>query len=941
MLANSKFMITLIGVFLSLAGARFCFQIANLQNLHIALKQFLLILLLTNTGFFIKTSILIKDNVTKEQDKVDNLPIAFALPVGLLENFGYILTNAFEQVFTPVSKSSYSDYGMVFGARLLQDSKNWRIKSPELIENMQNYISRCIQTDALIGEKYTVQDLANSDDIWKLTKDNAGNFRKVYIRVNGSLQSVGCFDAAENYIELPLLQEFNNFLDKYKNTIFAKAGPYFGIVPRGSDINNNLHNNIQAVYGSFLNTVEPAYKIFNQYLLLNALDDNISDYSVSRASQSQKTSWLISGELASIYLPILLTLLKCLIYASFIFMIPLMIISGSAYKSYLTVILSLQLWGPLNAILNLFIQSTANSYLHFKSQGTLNATNFYTLSSIAEDITSLASGLQIFIPVLSWALVQGGLSGFIHLANQFISSAQGTASMVASEVTTGNKSFDNTSIGNTQLANKSGFKTDYNESYVSGAAMTQMLDGTIEKILPSGESFYQSGSGITTSTGNTKLNARESVASTLQKEMSHLNSLVESESRSFNDTKRATQDKAISFMEQLAIRESSGTSFDYNIASEDGQSLHESIKNAIQLHDEHGYSWNQAVQTSIKAGVGFDNKNRNTKPGLVGSLIEKATGGGQLHYDLSADGSMTLSNSSDQKISHSAQSSEDKSVDTNYSKIIRAMTNEQFVSTNNLDKTLSQDLKHSYENQQSLEKSLNIHKEQQSQYRDALSRTESKDANFEKEIYHTLQERVANAYNISTYDAHTLIEQGDAKIIPIKDNLIQEIAHGELVGEAIDTPEKHTIGIKADEYLDNFTNTHQIQLDREESSMGKDIKHHAKSEGLEKDFVVDDVKEKVETRINEENRIDLQKADNTAVMDDMQRQVEKFEENRIGMGKVGKWVGERFDKASRYTAGPNIGNPMKDYSKSNKSEPENTSQNVDHLQTAQQVKNDK
>jgi hypothetical protein len=44
----------------------------------------------------------IKDNVEKHYWKVDNIPLAFALPIGVIENFGHILDVGFDKVYSLV-----------------------------------------------------------------------------------------------------------------------------------------------------------------------------------------------------------------------------------------------------------------------------------------------------------------------------------------------------------------------------------------------------------------------------------------------------------------------------------------------------------------------------------------------------------------------------------------------------------------------------------------------------------------------------------------------------------------------------------------------------------------------------------------------------------------------------------------------------------------------
>ena len=120
-----------------------------------------------------RVDMLVHDHVSKKKEKVDNLPLGFSLPVGMFEGFGNILTGGFEQAFTAVGNTNYRDYGMVFGARLVQESRNWRIRNPEFMENMSNFIDRCVMTEAMIGQNYTPEELLTTDDIWGLIKSPA------------------------------------------------------------------------------------------------------------------------------------------------------------------------------------------------------------------------------------------------------------------------------------------------------------------------------------------------------------------------------------------------------------------------------------------------------------------------------------------------------------------------------------------------------------------------------------------------------------------------------------------------------------------------------------------------------------------------------------------------------------------------------------------------
>ena len=52
-----------------------------------------------------------------------------------------------------------------------------------------------------------------------------------------------------------------------------------------------------------------------------------------------------------------------------------------------------------------------------------------------DTIVLVASGLQMSIPFLSYAIVQGGVDGFIHLASNIQGASNSAASIAAGEVT--------------------------------------------------------------------------------------------------------------------------------------------------------------------------------------------------------------------------------------------------------------------------------------------------------------------------------------------------------------------------------------------------------------------------------------------------------------------------------------------------------------------------
>ena len=206
--------------------------------------------------------------------------------------------------------------------------------------------------------------------------------------------------------------------NRYKHSDFSLAG-HAGEVRRGFErLNSNLKNNTAMAFKSYLGSNSNAESIMRQQMMVNALNDFNDNYGYTRASRAQESNWAIAGDLASVWIPISMSVLKGLAYSSFVFLVPLMIISGgwSRYKGYLTLVASFQLWAPLNAVLNMFITLYSSHELGDITNNIVTFSSSSKIGNYSDKIVFVAHGLQVFIPWLAFSIMQGGVGAFIHLA---------------------------------------------------------------------------------------------------------------------------------------------------------------------------------------------------------------------------------------------------------------------------------------------------------------------------------------------------------------------------------------------------------------------------------------------------------------------------------------------------------------------------------------------
>jgi hypothetical protein len=784
-------------------------------------------MMILNACLIPKTSMMIQDHVTKQRIKVDNLPYGFAVPVGILENFGDLLTGGFEQAFQVQNSISanYRDYGMVFGARLIQESRNWRINNPEFIENMDNFLRRCVIREAMMGIKYTPQDLLTSPDIWELVKTKLSHIRQVAIRSHNDRSLMTCAEARP-VIEEAFKLETSGLLSRYRASEFASANSSEVFAPHASNgaavhgveakeseldprASRFLSANIQNAFRANIGANLSAETLMRQQMMINAMHNFSDDYGFARASATQESSWRLSGDLSTIYLPMLLTVMKGIFYASFIFLIPLMLLSGgmAKYMSFLSIVASLQLWPALNSVLNMFIDTYSTLSLSAISGNVISFSTASKVGDFTDKIVAVASGLQITVPFLAFGIIQGGVGGFINIAGTITGASQSAATSVAHEVTTGNRSLDNISMGNMQRAMQSGFKTDLNSSYAQGASSFQHMDGSQEKVLADGTMLMQSGMGMTTSGGAVKVNFRENAGVQVANAAAVNQSLLESDQRSYSVAERDTQSKAASYIAQIAKRESAGETFDYNKMGEQGQAVQQAVSYTKGVAAQNGYNYEQAASTTVSASAG----------GTLFGVGAKVSG------DVSAK------NYNAQHTTEDTGSKIDNSHQIKYDDIIRGSSSEQFATSNNLDTSYADDIKKSYEKQKSLEVSISARSEKAHQYSETLSRIESADMSMDRENYQQLQDNISREYGISGQEAHKWIESGDSRATGAYHGMVGEFMSSSHAAGVIEHAKQYTSHEESQRKLEDFSTAHSDKINHNPDT---DIKQHAASQGF-------------------------------------------------------------------------------------------------------------
>jgi hypothetical protein len=269
-------------------------------------------------------------------------------------------------------------------------------------------------------------------------------------------------------------------------------------------LNNDMNGAIKAIFSN--NTVS-VDSILKNNMLINSLNDYRSGkYATARAQMHQEAGGLLSGDLAEKTLTGSLALMKVLVYSSFIFLLPMLILAGgfNRYKSWIIAAFSLSLWPPLFTILNMVIDFA------YDPAQIVSYSSWATEKKKFDSIASLAAGLTLSIPFLAYYMTRLGEGGFTQLAGTIMASANAATSAIAGEKSSGSRNWDNESIRNSNYDNSNAFKTNHNMEYASGENGWSNRDGTRVKMTAGGAEVISGGGGITSDVGETRYSIEDS-----------------------------------------------------------------------------------------------------------------------------------------------------------------------------------------------------------------------------------------------------------------------------------------------------------------------------------------------------------------------------------------------------------------------------------------------
>lgn len=556
--------------------------------------------------------VFIKNPAFVTSHQVDHVPFGLAMSASLISRIGHSITENIEMIFTTVDDLKYHKTGFLFASNLVQQAKAFHITNEDLASNMREFVGHCVVYDAMLGRKYTIEDLRNSDDIWTLVSSEASPVRPFVWKdphnagePSSRPEIITCREGVARFNRLWGI-ELDRTATLFGQKIFGKNGL---INPKVA-----LLQHMQSSYTFLVNSSKSALEILKQQMMIYAVVDGIEQKSVAlgnapnfaarRAYLQQRSTYETLGAMAGETLPTMKAVLEAIVYSAFMFIVPLSVLpfGWRFLSSWRQTLLWLQMWAPLYAILHYLILMTARSKslaaLSISSEAGVTLASSVGLVNANADLAAMAGYLAISIPFLAVALVKG-VGSFVHMASHLGSVSQGAASMAAGEAVSGNYSFGNISEGNRQIANTNMLSHSTAASYKAG--MFSQSDGRTDMVTTAdGGQIVNVGSSHIPISVNQAETA--SAITTEQSSRSYQKALQQSESSAvhFGETLRGLEEvsRQTGHSENLSDQSSHGKSIEQSSAvSKVGQIVRDFAKS-------HNLSEEQAASLIGQASVG-------------------------------------------------------------------------------------------------------------------------------------------------------------------------------------------------------------------------------------------------------------------------------------------------------------------------------------------------
>lgn len=574
-----------------------------------------------------KTDLAINDERSGSVYVVSNVPLGLAFMASTTSHVGHWLTEIFEDTFAGVEAERFSRFGMVFPERAVNAILAAGPVTAQGRTLISDFNRNCVMPE-LIDYPQKIEALSTSGNLWQTiaqtgwvnparkTQDTAGNWL-------GCDEAIAFIDNHMATKELPAIQKhlamklLPDQLDA--GTLILRVLPQAESLLLG--VSQSLASSIK--HSVFMNTLQS--DIDNVAALAGHPLATATALAKAQGNLSSEINYRTMAEIAKDALPKVRNSLEFIILASFplIFVMVLAAghMAGTILRSYLTLLVWIQLWAPISAVMNYLIIHT-DSHPMNQIIAEYGANTIYAASLIREAGASsqaIAGFLTILAPVIAFAIAKGSDFATAQLAASVMAPAQSAAQSQGASLTSGNISLGNTSWGNVSTNTQSGNKSDRSMSFTDSSMLqTASAYGSVTR----------NGSGTVTGMSMTPVSMGVSNAMSLGEVNSQSATSSMSNSFGYSDSIQAlrsyttqTSDKSMAGFTRLlntTLNRQSGLQSANSSLDEVSSSMTSNSNQTIESNFNNGQT--ATIRSSVSFSSGSATNSEKTNPSIQSNL---------------------------------------------------------------------------------------------------------------------------------------------------------------------------------------------------------------------------------------------------------------------------------------------------------------------------------
>lgn len=560
---------------------------------------------------------------------VDNVPLGLGVIASFTSQVGDWLTRTAETVFTMPSQLSYSSNGMVYGARLLDATRNFQIRDAEFATNLSSHFKNCVFGDVMLGQK-SMTDLASAKDLWATMGPGSAARSQPWVERSGATTSSSIVSCRQAYGMLDGL--WHTMIDVQTSLWAKETYPKLSTAVASA----KLRADVPIVNQAFTASSTGYENIVRQNTAINAFMQardgmaggpgaaSIDTFATTRADIQARNTYNSIAQQAMSWVPILNIVLTVVFYAMFPVIFPLFLMPQTgvgALKGYLTGFFYLAAWGPLYVILHMICMTRATAAAQGVADGGMSLGSYAGIGAVNAETATIAGFMLMSVPFLAAGLAKGAMS-ISGQATSVLSPAQNAAEAAAAEQTTGNYSYGNTSFANSTSNMRQSNQWSDAPAFSTGAGAFSFRhdNGATTNGFGDGQNVYDTSRAISNIPFSASMTqgsvATESRQATMaarvadgfeqasRREVSHLNALRNGHSWS--------SENSSGFDSSSGVRSGSNTEVsDRNtITGTDGVQNSQSFGNGTRHQSDSGKgtNWSDQVNGGVSVSVGAGGK---------------------------------------------------------------------------------------------------------------------------------------------------------------------------------------------------------------------------------------------------------------------------------------------------------------------------------------------